>query len=294
MLKKRLSDYLPLRIRLAVEALPEGIDQAATELRLRRDAPISVTACGKNRCFDSRGRLCGVDGALRCTAAELNECVALMTQHSLYSYGESLKQAYIPFGEGCRAGICGEGIVNGGVLTGFRTVLSINMRVSRFLRDCGYKAALEIARRGGALLYSPPACGKTTLLRSISRLLSDGSLGKAYRLAIADERGELFVPELAEGLVDVISGVEKAKAMELLCRSMSPQYIVCDELTASDADSCLQALNAGVATVASVHAETKEGLLRRPFVKRLLDSGAFPLLIRLSPDYSYETEEYEP
>ncbi len=292
MLKRRLLPYLPPRIQAAVAALPEGVDETATELRLRADAPASVTSLGKNRCFDEHGRLCGIEKALRCSEKELSDCIALLTQHSLYSFGESMKHAYVPFGEGCRAGIGGEAIVKDGVVLGFRRVLSINLRVSRFVRDCGYKAALQIAKHGGALIYSPPACGKTTLLRSIALLLADGSVGRPCRVAVADERGELYVPELRAGLVDVISGVEKGRATELLCRSMAPQYIICDELGANDEEPCLQALNTGVATVASVHAGTREGLLRRPFVKRLLDSNAFPLLIRLSPDYSYETEEY--
>ncbi len=292
MLKKQLLPYLPPRLCKAVAALPDGVDETATELRLRFEAPVSVTAGGKNRCFDADGVLCSADKALRCTASELQECLSLLTQSSLYSFSESIKQGFLPFGDGNRAGICGDGVVKNGVSEGFRRIYSINMRVSRHLRDCGYKAARRISECGGALIISPPNGGKTTLLRSIAALLAEGAVSSPKRVALADERGELFVPELRAGLVDAISGVPKAKAIELLCRSMSPQYVFCDEVSPAESSALLQAVNSGVAVVASAHAEDVVSMQKRPFLAELTASGAFPLIITLKSDYSYDTEEY--
>ncbi len=296
MLKKQLLSYLPPRIVRAVAALPDGIDEMATELRLRQNAPASVTCGGKNRCFDENGRLCPADKALRATPSEMRDCLALLTHSSLYSYGECINQGFLPFGDGNRAGICGDAIVNNGAVSGFRTVSGINLRVSRHVRDCAFKAVRRILELGGvgALIIAPPGGGKTTLLRSIAALLSDGAYGTPKRVAIADERGELCVSELRMGLVDIMSGVPKAKAIELLCRSMSPQFLVCDEIASADSLPLLQAVNSGVSVIASAHAGCVDELLRRPFAVELLRSAAFPLIITLGSDYSYEMEEYKP
>lgn len=288
--------YLPLRISRAFAALPDGLLDKLTEVRLRLNAPVSVSAGGFNRCFTAEGRLCAPDKGIRCGGEEIEECLALLSRSSLYSFDDTLKSAYIPFGNGCRAGVCGEAIVRNGEIAGFRRVYGINLRLRRFVKDFGAEAARRISGGGlkGALIYSPPNRGKTTLLRSIARLLSDGSAGPPRRVAIADERCELYVPELAGGLVDLMSGVRKAEAAELLCRSMSPEVIICDELSCSDGDALLQAVNAGVCVIATAHGDTRAALEKRPFVKELLDSGAFRLLIRLSAEgpFAYDIEEY--
>ncbi len=296
MLKQQLLAYLPQRVARAVAALPSGVDEGATELRLRLEAPISVTVGGKNRCFNADGVICPMENAMRCSAEELRETVALLTRSSLYSFGESIKQGFLPFGKGNRAGICGDAIVKDGAVCGFRSVYAVNLRVSRHVRLCGMKAARRITELGGvgALVISPPGGGKTTLLRSVADLLSSEALSSPKRVALADERGELFVPELHKSLVDVMLGVPKVRAVELLCRSMSPQFLVCDEISPTESASLLQAANAGVSLIASAHAGSLAELCRRPFAAELLAAGVFPLVISLKNDYTYETEEYVP
>ncbi len=291
---KSLIPYLPSRLRLAVERLPSEAHTHATELRLRLDAPLSVTLRGKNLCFDAQGRYTAPPDGYRCDKAELDTCVDLLTRSSLYCYGEYVAKGYIPFGNGGRAGICGEAIVKDGRVEGFRSIWGINLRVRRFVADFGLAAARRIAEKGlcGALVYSPPDRGKTTLLSSVAYLLSTGALGKVYRVAVADERGELFVPQLRQGLADGMWGVPKAQAIELLCRSMSPQVIVCDELAPEDALPLSQVLGTGVTVLASAHGGSRDELLRRPFIRSLLDMGAFPLLVGIGADYSYRVEEY--
>lgn len=289
---KSLLPYLPPRLGSAVTRLPSEAKESATELRLRLEAPVSLTLGGKNLCFDASGRFCDPGTALRCTRAELEACIDLLTRSSLYGYGEYLACGYIPFGTGGRAGVCGEAIVRGGRLEGFRSFWGINLRLRRFIEGFGLAAVRRIREKGmcGALVYSPPNRGKTTLLSSIAYLLSTGD--RPLRVAVADERGELFVPQLREGLADGMWGVPKAKAIELLCRSMSPQVVVCDELCAEDAAPLAQVLGMGAALIASAHGGSRDELVRRPFIRSLLDMGAFPLLIGIGRDYVYETEDY--
>jgi len=290
----RFIPYLPARIGLAVSKLPKEALNGATELRLRANAPTSLTISGKNRCFNENGRFCGVDKAIRADDKEIAECLSLISRSSMYSFGDTIKQGYIPFGEGCRAGLCGQGIVRDGALAGFSRVYGINLRLKRFIGDYGYEAVRRITEKGlrSALVYSPPNKGKTTLLKSIAWLLSNGSMGKAYKVAVADERGELFVPELQNGLVDAVCGVKKTKAMELLCRSMSPEVLICDELSYEDGATLSEYMGTGVAVIASIHGQTLEELKSRPFVGALLGRCAFPLLIGIGDNYGYEVEEW--
>lgn len=290
----RLLPYLPAPLAAAVAGLSPAVLDAATELRLRAGGPVSLTAGGKNRCFNAKGRFCSVEKAMVCTDAMVEECLSLLSRSSLYSFGDCLKQGFLPFADGCRAGVCGEGIVHGGELVGFSRVYGISLRLKRFIKAYGFEAARRIGEKEprGALIYSPPNGGKTTLLKSTALLLGDGSVGRAYKVAVADERGELFVPELRGGLVDALCGVKKPLAIELLCRSMSPEVLFCDELSSEDGEAISQVLGMGVAVVASVHAASFEELCRRPFAARLLESGAFPLLIGIEKDFTYTVKEY--
>lgn len=284
----RLLPYLPARIASAAARLPDAVAENLTEIRLRLHGPVSATSGGKNRCFDLHGSLCPAEDAIVCTQEDMSECLSLLTRSSLYSCGDALSAGYLPFGDGCRAGICGDAAVRNGVLRGFGEIYGINLRLSRFIREFGRKAAQNIAGTPprGALVYSPPNRGKTTLLRSVAALLSAN-----YRVALADERRELYVPQLRAGLVDALCGVKKSEALPLLCRSMSPEIIVCDELAAGDEAALLSALGAGVCIIASAHAESEEGLRARPFVGRLLATGAFPLLIGIGEGFKYSVKE---
>lgn len=285
----RLLPYLPPRIQVPISRLPEGVRQNATEVRLRLNGPVSVTSGGKNHCLTENGRLCTAEKALVCTQTDISECISLLTRASLYSYGDAMCAGFLPFGNGCRAGVCGEAIVREGAFSGFSKIYGINLRLSRFIKGYGTTAARYIADGGlkGALVYSPPNKGKTTLLRSIAALLSAD-----YRVALCDERYELYVPELKGGLTDAVCGLKKSAALTLLCRSMAPQVIVCDELAAEDEAALINALGTGVCVIASAHADSAAGLCTRPFMNRLLQTGAFPLLIGIGADYEYTVEEY--
>lgn len=286
---EELISYLPLHIARGLLALPTGIVEQLTEIRLRLYGPLSVTAMGKNYFLDKVGKPCTPEKAIICTEEDISTCLSLLTKGSLYSYGDALSEGYIPFGKGHRAGICGEARVNDGKLTGFSAIHGINLRLSRFFPDYGAKAVRHIAdgTLKGALIYSPPNRGKTTLLRSIAALLS-----ARYRVAIADERAELFVPQLALGLTDRLIGLKKSLALPMLCRSMSPQVIICDELAHEDEAALLNAFGAGVCIVASAHGESAASVASRPFMGRILKTGAFPLLIGIGDGFDYTVEEY--
>jgi len=129
------------------------------------------------------------------------------------------------------------------------------------------------------LILSPPGMGKTTLLRDMVRLLSDRY---RFRVAVADERGEIAAmyegrPGMDVGRrTDVLEGCGKAEGTMTLLRAMNPEIIAMDEITEMrDLEAIRQASYCGVKLLATVHAENREGLIRRPLYRELLALEVF-------------------
>lgn len=187
--------YLPARISRLVSSLPPALLRDLTEVRLRTDAPLSLTVKGKNLFIDPEGRPCKAKNSVRTGKAELEECIALLTRGSLYTYDDTIKQGYIPIEGGGRAGISGDAVVKEGKVSGFKQIRSVNLRIQRHIPGFASPLIRFFAEEGlcGTLIYAPPAAGKTTFLRSAAYLLAEGTGIRAHRVGIADERGELFI-----------------------------------------------------------------------------------------------------
>ncbi len=261
--------------------MPKEIFDSANEIRLRRNSPISVTVGNKNILFDENGRICNLTVALCATEKEIEECVYKLTEGSLYTCDRYIAQGFIPLAEGGRAGVCGRANQNG-----FAEITSVNLRLHRFLPHTA-KLLIDLYKSqgiNGTLVCAPPSLGKTTFLRSAAYLLSAGKGINPLRVGIADERCELAAGCADFGLCDIISGMPKAEAITLLTRTMSPQVIICDEISAEETKSILQAQNTGVHLIASAHCNSPENLLVRGDMKLLLTSGIFPLCAILGYD----------
>lgn len=284
-----LFKYLPLRISESVYSLPSEILNNANEIRLRKNAPISVTVGNKNIIFDEKGKPCKVYNALRATDNEIKESIAKLTNSSLYTCDKYISQGFIPLAEGGRAGVCGRANMRSGNIESFAEIFSVNLRLHRFLPDVAKPLVDEFRSNGlcGALVCSPPALGKTTFLRSAAYLLSSGKGINPIRVGVADERAEISVGISNLGICDIISGAPKAEAITILTRTMSPEVIICDEISALETESVAEAQNTGVHLIASAHCVEPSVLKKRGRMKILLESGIFPLCVLLGYDGNY-------
>lgn len=279
--------YLPIRLSCAINRLPEQILNNITEVRLRKNAPLSLSVGNKNLCLDESGRVCNLPNALRVRESEMQDCLAKLTRGSLYTCDEYIAKGFIPLAEGGRAGVCGRSNRNG-----FAEITSINLRIYRFLPDVARPLVEKLSADGicGVIVCSPPAMGKTTFLRSAAYLLSVGKGISPIRVGVADERCEIAVGIGGGGILDVISSMPKAEAMTILTRTMSPEVIICDEIGASEVESVLEMQNTGVALIASAHCKTPSDLMRRGRMKALIEQGAFKLCVMLGYNGSYTCE----
>lgn len=252
------------------------------ELHLRKDAPVTVNIGGENF-FIGDGGICSLQKAYRISGRELDETVKYLCKGSVYSFEETIKKGYIPFGN-VRVGVCTRLSYSGVVPS---AVTSLNIRFFHPRSDSSKPLLPLFSKRpASVIVWAPPCTGKTTLLCDLAYNLSGASGFAAYRVAIADERFE-FSSDPRLSLCDIYSGWDKALAIESATRTMSAQIVICDEIgSENEAAAILRAQNTGVFLVASAHAESFAGLYARPQIKLLLESGIFA--------YSYGLCEKEP
>ena len=136
--------------------------------------------------------------------------------------------------------------------------------------------------------------GKTTLLRDLIRLKSNM---ESCNVAVVDERGELFPTTNRKFCfppgkhTDILSGCGKADGIEMVIRTMRPDYVAVDEITAiSDCHSILQARGCGVSILATAHAASINEFEDRPVYKPLLHSGICSYIVVMQPDKSWQLE----
>ena len=75
---------------------------------------------------------------------------------------------------------------------------------------------------------------------------------------------------------EAICGLPKAEAMEQAVRTLSPEFIICDELgSMAEVAGIAAGLACGVRFLVSVHCGGREELFRNPILRVLLETGAF-------------------
>lgn len=192
-----------------------------------------------------------------------------------YAYRDTVERGYVPLPFGVRVGVAGRARYDGGRLVGIGEIDSLVFRIPT--EECDFRDEISLICRdvsGGALIFSPPAGGKTTALRVLAATLSE-----RYRTVIVDEREEIYTDELSGKEIDLLSGYRRAYGISIATRCLSPEVILTDEIAPEDADDILAAANAGVPIIATAHASSVAELFRREDIARLFRRGVFGRLI---------------
>ncbi|MBQ8759471.1 MAG: hypothetical protein IJZ20_07240, partial [Clostridia bacterium] len=168
-------------------------------------------------------------------------------------------------------------------------ISSINIRLARHIPGCSESLMKHIGEKGfedgkGILIISKPGIGKTTLLRDLAVNLSSENKYGLKRVCVIDERDEIHMENVFENCcVDFLSGMSKTKGIETACRLLSPEIIICDEISGSEeAQKIILQKNSGVIFIASYHADSTESALKKEYIKRMFDDGVFSHLFLLT------------
>lgn len=273
--------YLPPTLKQILEAVPEREQSRIQEIRLRAGRPLSVFDGVSSRFVTvngelTRGRGFPIDQTL------LQDAFVRLCDYSVHTHQGEMERGFVTTPKGDRVGICA-GVVkdrDGGVSC--REISSMNIRVSREIPGAGRELLRRWGLNGGLVLSGGPGTGKTTLLRDIGRMLASGEAGDCKKVVYLDERYELSAmfrgtPRRDIGLCgDAICGLPKAEAMEQAVRTLSPEYILCDEIgSMGEVERLAAGLASGVRFLVSVHCGSREELTKNPILRALMETGAF-------------------
>ncbi len=277
---------LPQRARSIAQSVAPGAP--LLEIRLRAGQPMQLVFDGYDRVVYAPG------GAAALSREECGALLSRICQYSVFAWEEELRSGFVTLPGGFRVGVCGRAVSGAGGIERFSDIVYFSFRIVREVRDCALPllpALLDgCGRLYSTLILSPPGRGKTTLLRDLVRLLSDGLGGAApHRVSLVDERLEVSgavggVPTFDVGVrTDVITGSKKADGLMRMLAAMTPDVLACDELSReTDVDAALEADSAGAAVLATAHARDLWQLQKRPPMQRLYRAHAIRRYLSLA------------
>lgn len=263
------------------------------EIRLRANQPIMIYKNKSGYFIDDDGIL-RQDKGIFITREDIEKIFLMMCDYSIYSMEEDIKQGFITIKGGHRVGLAGRVVYDGDKIKTLKNISFMNIRIAKEVKGCAFNIVKNIFADGinHTLIVSPPGCGKTTILRDMIRLISNGIneigiLGR--KVALVDERSEiascyLGVPQRDVGVrTDVLDSCYKADGIMMLLRAMSPQIIAVDEIgSIRDAEAIMDAINAGVKIIATAHGRDLDEIMKRQGIKILLENNCFKTIIFLS------------
>lgn len=286
-----------------ISALPKEMIKKLNEIRIRKNKPL-VLVFGSNCYFiTQKGKLLNhhSESAYKVNEEEFDLVFRRLSNYSVHSAIENLTKGFIVADGGNRVGVSSTAVIKEQNISSVKDITSLNIRISNEVKDCARPILnyLYVNDFPSIIVASPPSGGKTTFLRDFSRLLSSGFNNQYRKVAVIDERNEIAFKnngtiDADVGLnTDVLTGFPKSKGIEIAVRTLSPDIIICDEITNSEEVSAMSdGFLSGVKFAVSVHASSKSELINKKIINDLIALNEFDYIVLLH-DYTNDFEILE-
>ncbi|MDE6775517.1 MAG: Flp pilus assembly complex ATPase component TadA [Ruminococcus sp.] len=269
-----IAQYLPQRIREPLLNL--GICENISELRINSGRAAALIYPDKIKYLTYSGTTASANNTavIIVTPAEISGIVDALSHYSIHSCTRQLTDGCFVLRGGVRVGM--SGICNSdGVLT---DITGLNFRISRNVAGCASQLyELVAAENCGLLICGGVNSGKTTVLRDLCRLI-----GNRRKTVLVDERNEIaytsggVIENDVGTLTNVLTGNTRAKSIVSAVRTLSPDFIFCDELsTAEDVKAITDSVGCGVNFCATIHGRSFDEIIRRKIASELVKFGIF-------------------
>ena len=261
-------DFLAPRLKNAVRCVNSNL---LYEMRIRADKPLRVNLSGRFCYLGESGITENPAHALVPTGQEIEETLFAASNYSVYAVENQLRRGFVTGREGERIGIAGTFVYDEKGVLSVHSVTSLCIRIPHAIVGC----SAEIYRRcfdGGVcslLILAPPGEGKTTILRDLTRLVSEQT---RLNILVSDERGELSAGDIG-ATCDVVRFADKLTVFTAGIRAMRPDLIVTDELLPEDYRAVRRAKESGIIVFASAHLRRYEDVPEKLFERYALLDG---------------------
>ena len=186
----------------------------------------------------------------------LIQCILERATHSsIYAYNHQIKKGFIACDDGMRIGLVGEAVIENDSVKTIKNITGLVIRIPHEIKGCADKIIGKIKDKN-VLIISPPACGKTTILRDIARQISSDQ-----NVLIIDEKNEISASRDGQAMLDVGSSLvmlnyPRDLGFETIIRNTAPDVIITDEIYSDDDIKHLtNAIKSGVKIITSIHSD---------------------------------------